>query len=280
MESFLGPVKWHRADRRVPFGAQKTRQYYYIAYLLLNHSLVQNLKLNVNERERIDLEISREELDVALDGANCNSAAGIDGISTKFIKRYWEFFREPLYKYAKSVFVKGRLTRSFKTAIIKLIPKKGLAKDIRKWRPISLLSCMYKVLSRAVNNRLKSVVNRFTSRAQKGFTNHRFIQEVLINVCSTINHCNINNIEGALLSIDQSRAFDTISHKYMTEVYRFFGFGENFINITLTQLVLAGRLRLYLMTVQSRLNSTWKQVDLREMALPPYSIIWGRKSFY
>jgi hypothetical protein len=23
--SFLGPVKWHRADRRVPFGAQKTR---------------------------------------------------------------------------------------------------------------------------------------------------------------------------------------------------------------------------------------------------------------
>ncbi len=23
-ESFLGPVKWHRADRRVPFGAQKT----------------------------------------------------------------------------------------------------------------------------------------------------------------------------------------------------------------------------------------------------------------
>jgi hypothetical protein len=24
MESFLGPVKWHRADRRVPFGAQIT----------------------------------------------------------------------------------------------------------------------------------------------------------------------------------------------------------------------------------------------------------------
>jgi hypothetical protein len=23
-ESFLGPTKWHRADRRVPFGAQKT----------------------------------------------------------------------------------------------------------------------------------------------------------------------------------------------------------------------------------------------------------------
>jgi hypothetical protein len=25
-ESFLGPVKWQRADRQVPFGAQKTRE--------------------------------------------------------------------------------------------------------------------------------------------------------------------------------------------------------------------------------------------------------------
>jgi hypothetical protein len=47
---------------------------------------------------------------------------------------------------------------------------------------------MYKIISRAVNNRLKSVINRFTSRAQKGFTNHRYIQEVLINVCETISH--------------------------------------------------------------------------------------------
>ncbi len=29
IESFQGPVKWHRADRRVPFGAQKTSIYWY-----------------------------------------------------------------------------------------------------------------------------------------------------------------------------------------------------------------------------------------------------------
>jgi hypothetical protein len=90
---------------------------------------------------------------------------------------------------------------------------------------------MYKIISRAVNNRLKTVVNRFTSRAQKGFTNHSYIQEVLINVCETINHCSARGVGGALLSIDQSRAFDTISHKYMTDVYKFFGFGNEFINM-------------------------------------------------
>ncbi len=129
------------------------------------------------------------------------------------------------------MFRKSVLTNSFKTAVIKLIPKKGDASDIRKWRPISLLSCMYKIISRAVNNRLKTVVNRFTSRAQKGFTNHRYIQEVLINMCETINHWNARGVGGALLSIDQSRAFDTISHKYMPEVYKLFCFGGEFINM-------------------------------------------------
>ncbi len=60
------------------------------------------------------------------------------------------------------------------------------------------------------------------SRAQKGFTSERYIQEVLINV--------IENI-ACILSIDQSKAFDSVSHLYMREVYRFFGFGSDFIRI-------------------------------------------------
>ena len=198
----------------------------------MNNSVVKNLKLNDEEKEKLDSIITIEELDAALDRANSRSAAGLDGINTLFIKRFWAtVFRQPLHRYSLACFQEGRLTKSFRSAIVKLIPKKGAASNINKWRPISLLSCMYKILSRAINNRLKSVVNRFTSRAQKGFTNHRYIQEVLINVCETISHCNNNNIGGALLSIDQSRAFDTIRHDYMREVYIFFGFGNDFIKM-------------------------------------------------
>ncbi len=176
------------------------------------HPLIQNLKLSNEEKQDLEQDFTLEELDLALEGANDNSAAGIDGYSTKFIKRFWFLFKKPLLNYTAVAFQKKCLTDSFKSAVIKLIPKKGNSADINKWRPISLLSCMYKIVSRAVNNRLKKIINRFTSRAQKGFTNHRYIQEVLINVCETINVCNINGVGGALLSIDQSRAFDTISH--------------------------------------------------------------------
>ncbi len=133
---------------------------------ILNHPIVTNLKLSENERLRLDSPITELELEAALEGANSKSAAGIDGINTAFIKRYWHIFKTPLTRYASKAFEKGTLTHSFKTAIIKLISKKGDGRSIKKWCPISLLSCMYKIISRVVNNRLKSVVNRFTSRAQ------------------------------------------------------------------------------------------------------------------
>jgi hypothetical protein len=46
-----------------------------------------------------------------------------------------------------------------------------------------------------------------------------------------IAHCKKNDISGAILSIDQSKAFDCISHKYMKQIYSFFGFGPNFIKL-------------------------------------------------
>jgi hypothetical protein len=115
--------------------------------------------------------------------------------------------------------------------LIKLIPKKGDTTKLKNWRPISLLNCMYKILSRAANNRLKKIRDLVFSGAQKGFSGSRYIQEVLINVTETIGYCNENSVGGAMLSLDQSKAFDSISHQYLAEVYRFFGIGPSFTGI-------------------------------------------------
>jgi hypothetical protein len=60
---------------------------------------------------------------------------------------------------------------------------------------------MYKIISRAINSRLNCVVNRICSRAQKGFNNQRYTQECLINVVETIQHCNVNSINGAVVAV-------------------------------------------------------------------------------
>ena len=133
------------------------------------HPLVRGSILTQQEREALDKDLSPLELNKALDQANLKSAPGVDGFSYGFIKNFWNIYRTPLYKCAKTALDNQTLPASFLTTQIKLIPKKGDHKKIGNWRPISLLSNFYKNISRAINNRLKLVSNRILSRAQKGF---------------------------------------------------------------------------------------------------------------
>jgi len=195
--------------------------------------LVQESKIPEIKKTELERDISIEELDVSALQGN-KSAAGMDGLSNCFIKKFWQLLRTPLHRYLKKCLLTGSLTNSFKTAKIRIIPKKGDSKKIGNWRPISLLSCLYKVLSRALNNRLKKVRDIIFSRAQKGFTNERHIQEVLMNVIEGIAHCKESNIPACILSIDQAKAFDSVSHSYKEQVFKFFGFGPNFIHLMKT----------------------------------------------
>jgi hypothetical protein len=188
---------------------------------------VQNSKLTIAEKTEMDRPLSISELDNALKIANKKSAAGIDGYSMLLIEKCWKFFRYPLLSYANCCFEKGNLTENFRSACVKLIPKKGNKKLLSNWRPISLLSNMYKLISRAINARLNKIVNRVCSRALKGYNDKRYTQEVLINVCETIAFCNEKNINGEVVAVDMSKAFDSLSHKFVDEVFKFFGFGEN-----------------------------------------------------
>jgi hypothetical protein len=196
---------------------------------ICNHPLVQNSKLNVDEKTRLDAPLSLQELDDSMDKCNLKSAAGNDGFSNKLIKLCWQHLRYPLFNYANHCFNTGILTHNFRSANIKLIPKKGDARYLKNWRPISLLSNMYKIISRAINIRLNTVVNRICSRAQKGYNSYRYTQEVLVNVVETISYCKDTGIRGAVLAVDMAKAFDTLDHNFINSVYKFFGLGENII---------------------------------------------------
>jgi Reverse transcriptase (RNA-dependent DNA polymerase) len=198
---------------------------------LADHPLVTACKLTEAVSQALDAHLSIEELDRSVNECELNSAGGPDGFNNKFVKKFWPVLRIPVHKYAETCFRKRILTDSFNNANIKLIPKKGNAKNIKDWRPISLLSCFYKVISGAVNNRLKKFTDRFTSQAQKGFNKNRFIQEVLFNVLQNIWFCRNNNINGAIVSIDFAKAFDTIYHGFIHEAFRFFGVGNYLLEV-------------------------------------------------
>jgi hypothetical protein len=198
---------------------------------ICNSSIIKNSKLTNDEKLLLDNLFSVEELDQAVEDAKSTTAGGPDGIGNKCIKKIWPYIRVPLTNYANCCIEKEHLTDNFRAALIKLIPKKGDVSKIGNWRPISLLNCMYKVISKAITMRLQKISNRIFSRAQKGFTDDKYIQECLINIVETIKRCNDFNIPAFILAIDQAKAFDSVRHDFMRKCLEFFEVPERFIKI-------------------------------------------------
>jgi len=196
---------------------------------ILTHPVVVNSKLTPDEHDELELPLTIGELDKAVKEGNKKSAPGADGLSSATILLCWKYLRHPLFNYANKCLEKGILTDNFRGASIRLIPKKNDLSVLKNWRPISLLSNLYKILSRALNSRLSKYVNRITSRSQKGFNNRRYTQEAIINVWEAIAFCKAKKIRAAVMAVDMEKAFDTISLGFLEEVYKFFGIGPNMI---------------------------------------------------
>jgi hypothetical protein len=65
-------------------------------------------------------------------------------------------------------------------AVITLIPKELEAKLLKKFRPISLLNCSFKIFGKAINNRLIKLADRLISKNQSAFIKGRFILESVV----------------------------------------------------------------------------------------------------
>jgi hypothetical protein len=121
---------------------------------ICENPVVRSSKLTEPEKLNFDTPLTVQELDFAANNMNINSAGGLDGIGVKFIRKFWTYLRNPLLKYANFSFGTGTLTQSFNSAGIRLIPKKGDTKQLKNWRPISLLNCIYKIIAKALDNRI------------------------------------------------------------------------------------------------------------------------------
>jgi NADPH-dependent 7-cyano-7-deazaguanine reductase QueF len=59
-------------------------------------------------------------------------------------------------------------------AMINLLPKELEAGTLKKYRPISLLNCSFKIFGKLLNNRLIKIANRLIASIQTTFIKGRF----------------------------------------------------------------------------------------------------------
>ncbi|KAI8484945.1 hypothetical protein Bbelb_373520 [Branchiostoma belcheri] len=192
--------------------------------------LCENLEntLESDEADQLEVPLALQELEAALQNMQNNKCPGSDGLPKEFYATYWHLLRRELLEVFQEAFESGELCPSQRYGILTLLPKKGDELDPKNRRPISLLNTDYKLLTKALNNRLKSVVASVLHTDQTCGVPGRSIGNNLRLMRDVVVYANAQNVDCAVVYLDQAKAFDRVNVGFLQKTLTKMGFGPIF----------------------------------------------------
>ena len=184
-------------------------------------------KLLDEDNDMLTEEITIDEIEKVIETTSNNKSPGIDGIPYEFYKTFWETIKNEIYQIIQGILTYN-LSYTQKTAVITLNPKDESTDLLTNWRPTSLTTCDYKIFTKIIANRLKLVIPNVISPEQYCCPD-RSIVDCNTIVRDIVNYCSNENVPGAIINLDWSKAFDRVDIEFLKKVMGRLGFSQTFI---------------------------------------------------
>jgi hypothetical protein len=179
--------------------------------------------------EELSAPFTIEEIDAVVKHLPIDKAPRPDGFNGQFLKSCWHIMKEDIYQLCFD-FHDGSLNlESINMGCITLIPKVATSETMNDYRPITLLNCVLKIVTKLLADRLQKVVLKIVHKNQYGFLKGRTIQDCLAWDFEFIHQCQSSGQEILLLKLDFSKAFDTIEHNAMIKIMKQMGFDNKWL---------------------------------------------------
>jgi hypothetical protein len=179
-----------------------------------NHIHSKKRALRQKRRElRISDEFSVEKLETHLLSVKPGKAAGLDGVYPEFIKNSGRKTKKWLGHLFNDILTTGKLPKLFKQAKINAILKPGKdGTDASHYRPISLLSIVYKILERLILQRIQPLIDADVPVSQASFRKNRrrSCTEQFMALTSHIEAGFERKLKTGTIFIDLTAAYDTV----------------------------------------------------------------------
>ena len=188
-------------------------------------------KLTDEQKNSCDGQITAEECKNAIKNMKTTSSPGFNGLTTSWYRVFWTKIEHILVPCLNEALHLGHMSNTQRTGILTLLHKgKSLPRDeMGNWRPFSLTNTDYKILAKSLANRLKKVIGHIICEDQNGYIKGRHSGIVIRAIDDIIEYTNFNNMTGAMLALDYTKAFDSLSKEFMYTSFEKFGFGSIFI---------------------------------------------------
>lgn len=203
-----------------------------------------NQKYSHQAAPELSKRITRDYVQSALKLGKNNSATGLDGCPYELWKKL-----NKMYLEAQSADRIGFNVLDMLTLVFQDIQQHGVEEDteftegwmcpifkkkdrtkIENYRPITLLNSDYKIFTKALSIQLLDPIDKMIHRDQAGFIPGRSIYDHIRLTRVMISYAETMEVNGAIIALDQEKAYDKITHEYLWRTLEAFNLPPCFIN--------------------------------------------------
>jgi hypothetical protein len=189
------------------------------------HQLIQQHDLH-----QIEAPFSKEDIDNVVRKLPPDKSPGLDGFNGRFIKKCRHIIKEDIYHLCFDFFEERLDLQAINNSLITLIPKVNSPSGVNDFRPISLLNCIVKIITKLLGERLQTVIIPLVHQNQYGFIKSRTIQDCLAWAFEYIHQCQQSKQEIVIIKLDFTKSFDTIEHNNIILMMKHLGFNDKWTN--------------------------------------------------
>ena len=188
-------------------------------------------KLSPASQAKLVRDLTFDEVeDIIKHDCENNKSPGLDGLPYEIYKATWDIIGKDFVNVLQVETERCKLIESDRHGATRLASKVDGIPEVSELRPITLLNCDYKILSKCFVKRLTPLMAEVILSGQLCSVENKNILFGISNVVSSIDYVNMHHIPAYMATYDMFKAYDRVMLRYLVKLMYAMDFPPRFVN--------------------------------------------------